>query len=142
MNWKTFDFKSGRTRLGRNIGEILEGNMFKCSLCAGTGILPRTKGTKCPVCKGGGSVSLTGPAIVCAYCKGRGDYPSRTNITCPVCGGKGLVSITKPIEICSHCRGSGREPGDKLPCLKCKGKGVVTKKLDNEEHYYGNRKSG
>ena len=126
MEWTTFDFKGGRTRLGRKIGEILKGNMFKCSLCAGTGILPRTKGTKCPVCKGGCSISLTGPAVVCAYCKGRGDYPPRTNLTCTVCGGKGLVSITKPIEVCAHCGGTGRARGDQLPCLKCKGKGVVT----------------
>ena len=127
MEWKTFNFKGDRTRSGRKIGEILEGNMFKCSLCAGTGILPRTKGTRCPVCKGVGSISLTGPAVVCAYCKGRGDYPPRTNLTCTVCSGKGLVSITKPIEVCTHCGGTGRARGDQLPCLKCRGKGVVTK---------------
>ncbi len=127
MEWKTFNFKGGKTKLGRKIGEILKGNTFKCSFCAVTGILPRTKGTKCPVCKGVGSVSLTGPAVVCAYCKGRGDYPARTNLTCTVCGGKGLVSVTKPIEVCSYCLGTGAQPGDRLPCLKCKGKGVVTK---------------
>ena len=127
MEWTTFDFKAGRTRSGRKIGEILEGSTFKCSLCAGTGVLPGTKGTKCPVCKGGGSVSLPGPVMVCAYCKGRGDYPPRTNLTCTVCGGKGLVGVTKPIEVCGHCGGTGRARGDKLPCLKCKGKGVVTK---------------
>ena len=127
MGWKTFDFKAGRTRSGRKIGEVLQGNRFKCSLCVGTGVLPGTKGTKCPVCKGGGSVSLTGPAVVCAYCKGRGDYPPRTNLTCTVCGGKGLVSIHKPIEVCGHCGGTGRARGDQLPCLKCRGKGVVTK---------------
>ena len=126
MEWKTFDFKGGRTRSGRKIGEILQGNRFKCSLCVGTGVLPGTKGTKCPVCKGGGSISLTGPAMVCAYCKGRGDYPPRTNLTCTVCKGTGVVSITKPIEVCSHCRGNGRARGDQLPCLKCRGKGVVT----------------
>lgn len=141
MEWKTFDFKGGRTRSGRKIGQILEGNTFECSLCAGIGILPRTKGIKCPVCRGGGTVSLTGPAMVCAYCKGRCDHPPRTNITCIVCGGKGLVSITKPIEICTHCRGTGRGPGDKLPCLKCRGKGVITKK-DAQEHDYGTEKVG
>ena len=43
MEWKTFDFKGGRTRSGRKIGEILQGNRFKCSLCVGTGVLPGTK---------------------------------------------------------------------------------------------------
>ncbi|MFH2032143.1 MAG: hypothetical protein ABIJ40_16230 [Bacteroidota bacterium] len=128
MVWKTFDFKSGGTRLGRKIGEILEGDKFSCSLCSGTGILPRTKGIKCPVCKGACVVSLTGPVIVCVYCKGRGDYPSRTNITCTVCAGKGLVSVTTPIESCSHCGGKGRTRGEQLPCLKCKGKGAISKK--------------
>ncbi|MBC8218916.1 MAG: hypothetical protein H8E73_10665 [Planctomycetes bacterium] len=128
MEWKTSDFKGGRTRMGRKAGEILEGDNFPCSLCSGKGILPRSKDTKCPVCRGDGMVSLTGPVVVCAYCKGRGEYPPRTNITCSVCRGKGLVSITKPIEACAHCRGTGAEPGNKLPCLKCKGKGVVTKK--------------
>ena len=133
MEWKTMDFKGGKTRLGRKAGQILEGDDFACSLCSGTGTLPRSKGIKCPVCRGGGMVSLTGPVVVCAYCKGRGDYPARTNLTCTVCRGKGLVSIHKPIEVCAHCRGTGAEPGNKLPCLKCKGKGVVAKKSQKTE---------
>ena len=121
------DFKNSSRRLGRKPGQVLEGDTFACSLCSGTGILPRSKGIKCPVCRGAGMVSLTGPAVVCAYCKGRGECPPRTNITCTVCRGKGLVSITKPIEVCAHCKGTGAEPGNKLPCLKCQGKGVLTK---------------
>lgn len=127
MVWNTFDFKGGRTRLNRKMGKIIEGDKFKCALCGGSGILPRTKDIKCSVCRGSGIVSLTGPVTVCVYCKGRGEYPARSNITCSVCGGKGLVSVTEPIEICGHCHGTGAEPNNKLPCLKCKGKGVVTK---------------
>jgi len=105
MEWKTFDFRAGRTKMDRKIGQILEGDKFGCSFCAGTGILPGTKNIKCPVCKGSGIVSLTGPVIVCVYCKGRGEYPSRSNITCTVCGGKGLVSVTEPIEVCTSIAG-------------------------------------
>ncbi len=131
--WRTFDFKSNRTRLGQKMGKILEDNEFKCSLCTGTGILPRSKGTKCPVCNGVGIVSFHGPVVVCAYCKGRGNYPARTNMSCTVCKGKGLVSITEPITICQYCRGTGAERGNKLPCLKCRGKGVVTKQNNQEQ---------
>jgi len=129
MVWETFDYKSGRTCAGRKLGKIFEGNMFPCSFCSGTGMLPRSKNTKCPVCKGQRMVSVTGPVMVCAYCRGRGEFPRRTNITCTVCKGTGFVSIKKPIETCEHCHGTGAEPGNKLPCLTCRGKGVITKKL-------------
>lgn len=126
MDWKTFDFKTGKTRMDRKSGRILEGNSFRCSLCGGKGVLPGTNGTECPVCKGVGMFAWEGPALVCAYCKGKGVYPSGTNLTCTVCAGKGLVSIaTKSIEACCHCQGTGAEPTNKLPCLKCKGKGFV-----------------
>ena len=91
MHWKTYDFKKGKIGPGRKVGEILKGDNFKCGLCAGTGVLPRTKGTKCHICGGSGVVSLTGPAVLCAYCKGRGEYPPRTNITCHVCRAKGWL---------------------------------------------------
>ena len=128
MTWNTFDFKSGRTMIGRRMGKVLEGDRFECALCSGTGILRGSKGIKCSVCRGEGLVHLKGPVIVCAYCRGRGEDQPRTNITCTVCRGKGLISITKPIEEwtpCNHCKGTGAEPGNKLPCLKCKGKGVL-----------------
>jgi len=41
-------------------------------------------------------------------------------------GAKGVVSVTEPVKVCGHCRGTGAEPENKLPCLKCRGKGVVT----------------
>jgi DnaJ-class molecular chaperone len=128
MEWNTVDFKGSGIRLGRKAGQVLEGDDFTCSLCSGKGTLPRSEGTKSSVCRGEGAISLSGPVVVCAYCKGRGDFPARTNITCTVCKGKGLVSITKPIKVCANCRGTGAEPSNKLPCLECRGKGVVAKK--------------
>lgn len=58
MEWETFDFMAGRTKLDRKIGQILEGDRFRCSFCAGAGILHGNKGMKCPVCKGSGTVWL------------------------------------------------------------------------------------
>jgi DnaJ-class molecular chaperone len=124
MEWKTFDFRAGRTKTDRKISQILKGGRFRCSFCAGVGILHGNKSIKCPVCKGSGTVCLPGPVIVCVYCEGRGEYTSRPSIACTVCGGKGLVSVTELIEVCKHFRGTGPEPGNKLPCLKCKGNGV------------------
>lgn len=31
MEWETFDFMAGRTKLDRKIGQILEGDRFRCS---------------------------------------------------------------------------------------------------------------
>jgi len=69
------------------------------------------------------------PAVMCAYCKGRGEEKPRSNVTCTVCRGKGFVSVAEPVEGCTHCRGTGAEPNNKLSCLKCGGKGVVTKMM-------------
>lgn len=43
------------------------------------------------------------------------------------------MSVTEPIEGCIHCRGTGAEPNNKLPCLKCRGKGVISKKIPQKE---------
>lgn len=128
MSWKTYDFKGAGTRFGRKTGEIIEGGEFPCSSCAGSGVLPRTKSTECPKCLGKGTISINGPVMVCVYCKGVGRYPIRTNLSCRVCGGSGFISVSRENEMCGHCRGTGAEPGNELPCLKCRGKGVVEKK--------------
>ena len=104
--------------------EVVQGRIFACAFCRGTGILPGSKGIKCQVCRGGGHVEVDPPAILCAYCGGRGESNPRTNITCIVCLGKGVVSIKKPFIECRHCRGTGVEANSKLPCLACRGTGV------------------
>ncbi len=110
---------------GIRVGKLLTETKYVCGFCKGKGEKP--KGTVCPVCRGTGKISVNPPAVVCAYCKGRGEEKPRSNITCTVCRGTGFVSVTEPLEGCTRCRGTGRESGNKLPCLKCRGKGVVTK---------------
>lgn len=114
---------SGR---GGKAATILRQEVYQCAFCRGTGEKP--KGAKCSVCKGKEQVSVQPPAIVCAYCKGGGEERPRTNITCTVCRGKGFVSVIEPIEQCPHCRGTGAEPTNKLPCIVCHGRGVITLK--------------
>jgi len=45
-----------------------------------------------------------------------------------VCRGKGYVSVREPVETCPKCGGKGADPHNKLPCMMCGGKGVVTVK--------------
>ena len=104
--------------------EIIQGRVFACAFCRGTGVLPRSKGIQCPVCRGGGHVEVDPPAILCAYCGGRGESKPGTNITCIVCRGKGVVLIKEPLIECRQCRGTGVEANSKLPCLACRGKGA------------------
>jgi len=113
-------------RAGIRVGKLLTEKTYPCGFCRGKGEKP--KGTICSVCRGSGEVSLDPPVVMCAYCKGTGEEKPRGNVTCTVCRGKGFVSVTEPIEGCTHCRGTGKEPNNKLPCLECRGKGVVTKK--------------
>lgn len=110
---------------GIRVGKLLTEKTHPCGFCKGKGEKPR--GTVCPICRGAGELSVDPPAVICAYCKGRGEEKARSAITCTVCRGKGFVSVTEAIEGCTHCRGTGAEPNNKLPCLKCRGKGVVRK---------------
>lgn len=82
----------GRGKATARKREIIQGRIFACAFCRGTGILPCSKGIQCPVCRGRSRIEVDPPAILCAYCEGRGESNPRTNITCIVCGGKGAKS--------------------------------------------------
>ncbi|MFH1952474.1 MAG: hypothetical protein ABIL06_12750 [Pseudomonadota bacterium] len=110
---------------GIRVGKLLAETSYPCGFCKGSGGKP--KGTVCSVCRGSGEVKIDPPALRCAYCKGRGEERPRSNVTCTVCRGKGFVSVKEPMEGCTRCRGRGAEPNNKLPCLECGGKGVVSK---------------
>lgn len=110
---------------GMRIEKLLTETTYPCGFCRGKG--EKLKGSVCPVCRGTGNISVSPPAVICAYCKGKGEDKPRSSMSCAVCSGTGIVHITEPVEGCAYCRGTGREPGSKLSCLRCRGKGVVTK---------------
>jgi DnaJ-class molecular chaperone len=123
---KLTEWTSGR--VGKGVvrkREVVQGRIFACAFCRATGLLPRSRGIRCPVCRGEGSVEVDPPVIICAYCGGRGESNPRTRITCIVCTGKGVVSIKEPFFQCRGCHGTGIEANSKLPCLACRGKGAT-----------------
>jgi len=115
---------------GVNIRRQLN-RMVTCAFCQGKGVDPfdfLPPLSKCQVCLGRGKIEIEEPSKQCAYCEGTGVQPYGARPTCIVCEGKGVVNIKDPNEICPECRGSGRAPENGIPCLACKGKGVVAKK--------------
>ncbi len=103
-------------------------NETRCAFCDGKGLDPfelLSPVSKCQVCLGKGKVLVEKPVIKCAFCNGTGVYPYGVRITCTVCGGKGVVTVKEPTKECPDCEGTGRSFESKLPCLTCKGKGVI-----------------
>ena len=103
-----------------------QGGGITCAFCKGTGKDPfglLSPMATCQVCNGTGKVSVATPRATCAFCKGTGVYFD-TRVTCTVCGGKGSVTVPSGAKKCPACKGTGKAP-DGLPCLTCKGKGVV-----------------
>jgi len=67
--------------------------------------------------------------VKCAYCYGRGTDPfgcPSPSSKCAVCGGKGYNRVMTPYVPCADCGGTGKQPGRRLTCTACKGKGVLT----------------
>jgi DnaJ-class molecular chaperone len=103
-----------------------------CAFCDGAGKDPfglLSDLSRCQVCGGGGSVTIEEPAVACAFCGGSGVHRDQ-RLTCTACGGKGMIGIQQPAGTCPHCEGTGAEPPDQdfLPCVLCKGAGVITVK--------------
>ncbi len=97
-----------------------------CAFCKGKGKDPfgiMSPLSVCQVCTGTGKVTVPTPRATCVFCKGTGVYFDE-RVTCTVCGGKGSVTVPKGAKKCPACKGTGKAP-DGLPCLTCKGKGVV-----------------
>lgn len=126
MEWQPYRLGSSRRGgLTGTTARILAGSTFPCAYCHGTGKQLHMR-SKCPVCRGKGSIKVTPPAVICAFCRGTGEAPPWSHLTCPACCGKGVMSVKEPIERCDACCGLGRVGGTQLPCIKCRGAGVVT----------------
>ena len=104
---------------------------IKCAFCKGIGKDPfdlLSEHSTCQVCGGTGKVEVKEPAIKCVFCKSTGVHPGGTRVTCTVCNGKGMVAVEKGAKECFKCKGTGATKDSGLPCIKCGGKGVVSKK--------------
>ena len=65
--------------------------------------------------------------VSCGRCEGSGgDLRTLLGGRCPACSGKGVVVIREPHKVYGFCGGRGAQPGTRLPCAVCRGKGVVT----------------
>jgi len=106
-------------------------DLIKCAFCKGKGIDPfnlLSELATCQVCGGRGKVEVKEPAIKCAFCKGTGVYPHNGRVTCTVCNGKGSVTVKGDEKSCPQCKGTGQAIDSGLPCIKCEGKGIISKK--------------
>lgn len=104
---------------------------IECAFCKGKGKDPfelLSVLAACQVCGGTGKVEVIEPALQCAFCKGTGVYPHNGRVTCTVCNGKGMVTVKGETEECAECEGTAKTIESGLPCIKCGGKGVVSKR--------------
>jgi DnaJ-class molecular chaperone len=101
--------------------------LIPCAFCRGRGVdpcAPLSAWGRCEVCRGRGENEVPVPHTACRYCQGSGSY--RT-FSCLVCRGTGVVPpVPGPAERCPDCRGRAFDAAGGLPCLRCRGRGLVT----------------
>ncbi|MFH1891850.1 MAG: zinc finger domain-containing protein [Candidatus Zixiibacteriota bacterium] len=100
-----------------------------CAFCKGKGKDPfelLSELATCQVCGGVGMVEVNEPTVNCAFCKSTGVYPHQARVTCTVCNGKGVITVEGPTVECPECDSTGATISG-LPCLRCRGKGVILK---------------
>lgn len=107
-----------------------------CAFCNGRGVDRfgvLSSLSRCSVCGGIGNVRVPNPRVPCACCDGHGVQPD-TRLTCTGCRGAGAHTVSEPQAVCPLCSGAGSSPRplDDLPCVKCRGAGVVQAALLHE----------
>ena len=97
-----------------------------CAFCNGRGTDPYdqlSSRSKCGSCDGAGTKVVSSPHTTCAFCRGSGSHKT---FRCPICGGAGAVPVLDgPTETCPECEGLAAETSSGLPCLRCRGRGVI-----------------
>ena len=97
-----------------------------CAFCKGRGTDPYDQLSalsKCGACDGTGTKVVTSPHTTCTFCRGTGSYKT---FRCLVCGGAGAVPVLDgPTETCPECEGMSSEASSGLPCVRCRGRGVI-----------------
>lgn len=97
-----------------------------CAFCKGRGTDPYDQLSalsKCGSCDGTGTKTVLSPHTTCAYCRGTGSYKT---FRCPICGGAGAVqALDGPTETCPECEGMASLSSSGLPCLRCRGRGLI-----------------
>ncbi len=97
-----------------------------CAFCKGRGTDPYdqlSSLSKCGSCYGTGTKVVSNPRTTCTFCRGTGSYKT---FRCLICGGAGVVPVVDgPTETCPDCGGSAFEASSGLPCLRCRGRGVI-----------------
>jgi DnaJ-class molecular chaperone len=100
--------------------------LFPCAFCRGKGIAPyhvQEPPPRCEVCHGRGMNLVPWPYVSCAFCEGTGNFRS---FCCLVCRGTGVMPpLCGPTRRCEECHGRAFDPRGGLPCLRCRGRGVV-----------------
>ena len=100
--------------------------IIPCAFCHGRGVNPyaiMSDRSACGSCGGRGTVKVVTPHVPCAFCRGTGSHKT---YRCPVCGGAGAVAaIDGPTRTCPDCEGRAFEASSGLPCLTCRGRGIV-----------------
>lgn len=107
-----------------------------CAFCKGRGTDPYDQLSSlstCGSCDGTGTKSVPTPHTPCAFCHGTGSYKT---FRCLICGGAGVVAVIDgPTERCPDCEGTSSEASSGLPCLRCRGRGVIHKAENEHPHH-------
>lgn len=105
-----------------------------CAYCGGKGTDPYGqlwRGATCCVCHGKKTVRVPFPHVSCRFCHGSGSYKT---FSCQVCQGAGVIRpVSEPARPCTACAGQASEQSSGLPCLECRGRGVITTTTREEE---------
>ena len=105
-----------------------------CAYCGGKGTDPHGQlwsGATCYVCHGRKTVRVPFPHVACRFCHGSGSYKT---FSCQVCRGAGVMApVSEPARPCPACAGQASEQSSGLPCLECRGRGVITTTTREEE---------